>query len=206
MFLLSTQVASSSMHEKIQTYFDACYAALEDKIRASLFAHDNEIYGELYYYSVVKLLSNLTINPCDHFLDIGSGLGKLVFQVFLTTPAKAVTGIEINAARHEIAQNLKDTILHFQDNPFTALRSLNIIQGDFLKQDWTNVTIVYVCSTVFSYALLEAMGQKINNMQTVHTVVSLRKLADLLNFRLKKKIFLQGTWDKTVCYIYERKV
>ena len=194
------------MHEKIQTYFSECYGVLEDKIRASLFGHDNEIYGELYYYSVVKLLSNLTISAHDHFLDVGSGLGKLVFQVFLTTPAKSVSGIEINAARHEIAQDLKDPILHFKDNHTTASRSLNMIHGDFLEHDGRHVTIVYVCSTVFSYVLLEAMGQKINNMQAVHTVVSLRKLSGLLNFRLKKKIFLQGTWDKTVCYIYERKL
>lgn len=200
------------MHEKIQSHFSEYYGALEDKIRSSMFGHNNEIYGELYYYSVVKLLNNITIAEHDHFLDVGSGLGKLVFQVFLTTRVKSVTGIEINTERYAIAQSLKNTIvtlknhLHFQHNPQILSGSLNMIEGDFLEYHFPDVTIVYVCSTVFSYALLEAIGQKVNKMQSVHTVVSLRKLPDLSRFWLKKKTFLQGTWDKTVCYIYERKI
>src|SRR4029079_10630737 len=149
------------MHEKIQSHFSEYYGALEDKIRSSMFGHNNEIYGELYYYSVVKLLKNLTISEDDHFLDVGSGLGKLVFQIFLTTRVQSVTGIEIHAERYAIAQDLKQTIitlkshLNCQYNPHVFSGSLNIVQGDFLEYDSPDVTIVYVCSTVFSYALLE---------------------------------------------------
>ncbi len=199
------------MDEAIQSVFEACYGLLEPKDQAAWCVTPDEIYGELYYYSALKLIQELTITDQDHFLDIGSGLGKLVYQVFYTTPARAVTGIEINQKRHEIAYNLKQPLMQKVNavlKPYNirhAEKSLNFVLGDFLEADLQDITIAYVCATVFSYGLLERVGQKINNMPSVHTVIALRKLPDLLKFRLRKKLFLQGSWDTTVCYIYERK-
>jgi SAM-dependent methyltransferase len=178
------------------------YKHLKVQISDSEHAKGNEIYGELYYQSVEKLLKHLKIGSSDHFLDIGSGLGKLIFQVFLTTPAYAVTGVEINAKRYAISNQVKTLMMNRQDVVGKGI--LNIIEGDFLYIHFKDVTIAYVCSTVFSYELLEAIGQKINAMSTVHTVVSLRKLPGLLNFKLSKTLLLQGTWDSTFCYIYAR--
>jgi SAM-dependent methyltransferase len=199
------------MHEAIQAVFEACYGPLEPKVQAAWCVTPEEIYGELYYYSAVKLLQELNIRRDDHFLDIGSGLGKLVYQVFYTTPVRTVTGIEINKNRHEIATGFKERILT-QINPCLKKnknnileRNLHFIHGDMLVTDFQDVTIAYVCATVFSYDLLTRVGQKINSMPSVKTVVSLRKLPDLLRFTLRKKMFLQGSWDTTVCYIYERK-
>lgn len=192
----------NNIHITLQTHFKEYYDVLAKPIKAASFALGNEVYGELYYYSVIKLLKQLHITEQDHFLDIGSGLGKLVLQVFLTTPAHSVTGIEINPQRHEIATNVQEQII--KRYPEHTQRHLNMILGDFLYFHAPNVTIAYTCSTVFSYALLEAIGEKLNTIETLHTVVSLRKLPDLLNFRLSKKLFLQGTWDNTVCYIYRR--
>ncbi len=198
------------MHEAIQGVFHECYGPLEPKLQAAWCLTPDEIYGELYYYSALKLIQELNITEQDHFLDIGSGLGKLIYQVFYTTPAGAVTGVEINQKRHEIAYNLKEHLTQklnaVLEHPIQhTKRRLEFVLGDILETDFQDVTIAYVCATVFSYGLLERVGQKINNMPSVHTVVSLRKLPDLLKFRLKKKMFLQGSWDTTVCYIYERK-
>lgn len=197
------------MHELIQTYFDAIYDSLDSDVKQSIFAKENEIYGELYYYSVVKLLNYLNITEKDHFLDIGSGLGKLVFQLFLTTQASAVTGIEINYARYEISLKIKKMLEQQFPETFTQERSLNLIHGDFLqcdvtRSDFNDITIAYICGTVFSFPLLTAIGEKINTMNSVEKVVSLRKLPNMNHFMLTKRIFLHGSWDKTACYIYNR--
>lgn len=193
------------MHEAIQTYFDKIYEPFQSNIKQSLFSFSNEIYGEVYYYSAMKLLKFLKITDKDHFLDLGSGLGKLVFQLFFTTPAASVTGIEINQQRHEIAVKVKETIEHNLPDLFSHERTLNLIHGDFLKYDFDHISIIYLCSTVFSAELLDSIGKKINQMDNVKQVVSFRKLPNLDKFVLTKKIFLHGTWDKASCYLYSRK-
>ena len=75
------------LHEMIQSYLDTLYTPFNQEIRRSRLCGENETYGEIYYYSAVKLLNYLNLSPDDHFLDIGSGIGKLVFQVFLISQA-----------------------------------------------------------------------------------------------------------------------
>lgn len=192
------------LHEMIQSYFDHCYDSLEHKIQQSTSSKSNEIYGELYYNSVIQLLKYLNLTEKDHFLDIGSGLGKIVFQIFLTTVVGSVTGVEINTERHSIACEVKKMMEKNLPEAFEN-KKICLINDDFLKSDFHNITIVYICSTVFSFELLSNMGSKINSMPNVETVVSFRKLPGLDNFKLTKKIFFQASWDYTPCYLYMRK-
>jgi len=168
-----------------------------------LFGSSNEIYGELYYYSVVELLKYLKITPTDHFLDIGSGLGKLVFQIFLSTEAENVTGIEINEERHVIACNIKAKLKQQLPQLFIH-RTLDLIEGDFLNYNFDKISIIYLCSTVFSETLLQNIGTKINVMPNVKTIASLRKLPYLTHFKITKRIFLHSTWDRVACYLYSK--
>ncbi len=190
--------------EIIQSYFDDIYKPFVAEIKEPISSKLNEIYGELYYYSLEKLLPYLKITENDHFLDIGSGFGKVVFQVFLTTNALSVTGIEINKQRCTISQQVKIKIKQQIPDAFNN-RHLNLWQDDFLEHDFLNpINIIYVCSAIFSLDLLTAMEAKINNMNTVQKVVSFRKLPNLHHFIITQKLFLHTTWDKAACYIYSR--
>jgi SAM-dependent methyltransferase len=191
------------MHEIIQFYLEGLYCSFKEEITQSYYGKGNEIYGELYYYSVVKLLKYLKLSQYDHFLDVGSGLGRLIFQVFLETEMASVSGIEINARRYDIACKIKETLK--QQMPFLfANRLLNLWYGDFLQGQFDHITVVYLCSTAFSYEFIQALGEKIATFPNTHTVITFRKMPTLTNFVLTRKIFLHGTWDRTVCYLYTR--
>jgi len=192
------------LHEMIQSYFDSYYGWLEHEIKKSMLSKSNEIYGELHYYSVVKLLNYLHLTQDDHFLDVGSGLGKVVFQIFLTTDVSSVTGIEINTQRHFIACRVRKMMEQSLPEAFNHHKKLRLINDDFLKSNFNNITVVYVCSTVFSFELLSNIGNKVNSMPNVQTVISFRKLPGLNDFKLINKFFLQGSWDYTPCYLYIR--
>lgn len=192
------------MHEMVQSYFDSLYSPYESDFKKSLSFGANETYGEIYYYSALKLLNCLKITENDVFLDIGFGIGKLIFQTFLLTDAASVTGIEINEARYNIACNIKNKIEQELPQLFEGKRSINLINGDFLECNLDGITIVYLCCTVFSFELLCAVGIKLNSMSSVQKIVSFRKLPHLDNFRLIKRLFLHCSWDKVPCYIYVR--
>lgn len=191
-------------HELIQSYFDTLYAPYEQDIKRSKAFGANETYGDILYYSALKLLTYLDLKEDDVFLDVGFGLGKLLFQTFLISKVSTVIGIEINELRvgvaRKIAQELEASLPKLFIN-----RDIRLLAGDFLAVDLNDVTVVYLCCTVFSFELLAAMGQKINTMPKVKKIVSFRKLPHLSQFILVKKIFLHGSWDRTPCYVYLRK-
>ncbi len=192
------------MHEMMQSYLEHLYTPHACDIKKSLFFYQNEQYGELYYYGFLKLLKYLNLGDKDHFLDVGCGLGKIVFQSFLTTMVASASGIEINALRYQIAIKVEENIRQQLPDMFRQARSLHMIHGDFLQHDFPNITVVYLCSTVFSFDLLYVVGQKINAMPHVRRIATLRKLPNLSDFKLSKRIFLQADWERVPCYIYER--
>lgn len=192
-------------HEIIQAYFEKLYSHVDNDIKQVTFTSHNELYGELYYYSVVKLLKYLNITDQDHFLDLGSGVGKVVLQVFMSTKAASATGIEINNNRSIIANKIKNLVQQELPEIFTLKKTLNFISGDFLKHNFNNITIIYICSTVFSLELLHAIGEKINTMYNIRQIISFRHLSNLHNFQLTNKIFVHGDWDYAACYLYVRK-
>ena len=195
------------LDEIVQAYLDRLYKPFYKAIQSSRAAGNNETYGEIFYYSAYRLLRVLQIDANDHFLDIGSGVGKLVLQTFLRTSAKLVTGIEINESRHTIATKILGAIKEELPNLFENQRNLQLIHGDFLKIDLRDdITLVYLCSTVFSFDLLAAMGQKINAMPHVRKVVSFRVVPHLDNFALARKLFLHCSWDRVPCYVYVRRL
>ncbi len=191
----------SNNNDLIISYFDELYRNFDQGIKLSTVCSRDELYGELYYYSVIKILNYLNITSVDHFLDIGSGLGKIVFQVFLTTQVASATGIEINNNRSVIANTIERKIATQLPEIFNN-RNLNLIHGDFLYYDFNNITIIYLCCTVFSTELLSKIIDKINTMEQVKKIISFRLLPNLNNFKLIKKIFVHGDWDYVACYLY----
>lgn len=195
------------LHEMIQSYLDKLYHPFAEDIKHSKLPKGNQIYGELYYYSFLELLDHISITQNDHILDIGSGLGKIVFQMYLTTRAGTVTGIEINHERHVIASLVKKKMQYQLPELFqtSAHRKLSLLEGDFLELDFPKITMIYLCSTAFCFELLEAMGNKMNEMDNVRKIISFRKIPGLENFNMTQKIFLPATWDNVACYFYTRK-
>lgn len=191
------------MHAIVQGYLKSLYSNFDKEINESMFSVQNEIYGELYYYSALKLFKHLDITEHDHFLDLGFGLGKILLQVCLTSSAQYVSGIEINHSRYQIVSNVL-SIMQKQLPDLFKEKNINLILGDFLHYDFHSISIVYICNTVFSLSLLDAISRKINTMHSVVKIASFRKLPLLSNFKLSKKLFLHTSWDQAVCYLYFR--
>lgn len=190
--------------ELIQHYLNALYFPFTAAIQQGYHAEGNELYGEIHYYSAKKLLSALKLQTQDHFMDVGSGFGRVVLQGFLTENIQSATGIEINPKRHDIAVEVAAEVQKTLPGLFKEGRTLNFINGDFLDYKPDDVTVLYICSLAFSLPLLEGVGEKINQMKSVKRIASVRKIPNLQGFDIREKLFLHGTWDRFSCYIYAR--
>ncbi len=160
-------------------------------------------YGELLYPSVKKLITYMNLNDADTFLDLGSGNGKCVLQVFMQTPVKKAFGIEANTRLHHqalaVAQNIKQALpFYWEEN-----RDCQFIEANFLHLPWNEATVVYTCSTCFTQELLIAIGDKINITPSIQSVFSLRPLPSL-QLPLKKVFQVECSWDTALCFMYQR--
>lgn len=159
-------------------------------------------YGEMLYPSVKKILTKLKLSNKDIFLDLGSGLGKFALQVFMQSAVGKVIGIEALPKLSEQAQKVvigvqEEFPFFWEDN-----RELTIITGNFLTQSWQNANVVYMCSTCFRPELLNAIGERVNQIQSVQHVLTLRPLPTLERLKLKEVFTVECSWDSALCYHY----
>ena len=188
------------MHELIQQYFSTLFPPPP---LPSLEAGNNQVYGEIYYYSLRKVLNYLSLTNADCFLDLGSGVGKTALQVLLTTPVQSVVGLEINLERHSQAQKAIETAK--QELPILFQnKTLELYHQDFTQTalDLSMITVLYTCSTAFDYPLLQQISSKLNQLPRLHTLVTTRKLPDLALLKLEKTLSVECSWDSASCFIY----
>ena len=102
------------------------------------------LYGELNggsMYKVFQFLCNrCRFNEESSFLDIGSGLGKVVFLAALFPGVTRSTGIEISEFRYFASLQLKCVL---EDKYKYDLHNVNIIHGDVANWNRFDATHVY---------------------------------------------------------------
>lgn len=165
-------------------------------------------YGEILPESVTQLIEILKIGPSTVFYDLGSGVGKVAMQIHLQTPAKKVVGVELSTERHKNAQVALDRLKQYfkKNNVPSSLNSRRLIfaQGDAKKQDLSDATAVYLCSTCFSTELLQQIMEQIKKAKKGTKVVTLKQLPADPAFKKIKELSLPMTWSNSSnVYIYE---
>lgn len=161
----------------------------------------SETYGEVLYSSVDKLILAMKLSDSDVFVDYGSGLGKMVIQVFLKSLVKEAYGIEIVPELHQYAIN---ALIKVQDLTefYEGERRLDFKLGDFLKFPLRSATVAFINSACLSPGILVQLGKIINDLPNLHTVISLRPIPELIRFQFKKSIHIECSWDSALAYFY----
>lgn len=162
----------------------------------------NETYGEILYPGIDKLLSAIELSKDDVFVDYGSGVGKIVIQVFLKSLVKEAYGIEISPELHQHAAHAAQKIQHDLPEFYNEGRKLIFLHGDFLKTPLTTSTVALVTSTCFTQPLLAELGKIIEGTPSIHTVLSLRPIHTLQRLSFKQAIRIECSWDTVLCYVY----
>ena len=165
--------------------------------------HISETYGEILEEGVNKLLSIVKPTANDVFADFGSGLGKVVLQVFLQSAVKESCGIEIVPALHQQALAIAKRVQHDLPDCFTE-RKLNFLLGNFLEIPVSTATIMLTGSPCYGPEMLHALANVIDKMPNIHTVLTLRPLCTLQRLSFKKAIRVECSWDTALCYLYRR--
>ncbi len=210
MFLNQSSLPELSINDidtLCQHYLNILYSEVEKKRVTSASSKKNivETYGEILYQSVNKLISAIQLTENDIFVDLGSGMGKIVIQFFLKSMIKAAYGIELLPHLHQNAVEAAKTLQHDLPCFYNGTRQLIFLLGSFLDTPFKTATIVLITSTCFTQSLLNELGIIIENTPSIHTVLCLHPIRTLQRLVFKKVIRIECSWDTALCYIYSTK-
>jgi tRNA G46 methylase TrmB len=163
-----------------------------------------ETPGEILVESIHKLIPVMKLTDKDIFVDLGSAHGKIVSQIFLTTPVKNAVGIEIVPELHSAAMKHLQQMKKDSGHLFEADRDIIFIHGDFLEVPLDNITVALINATCFPPSLVNALGKIINDTPSIRSVFSLRPIFTLERLPFKKAIPIECSWDSALCYWYEK--
>lgn len=173
---------------------DDCPKLRKDKIYTT--------YGEIQTRGINTLLKEMELDENDVFYDFGSGIGKMTVQMFLNTPIRGAIGIEAYKPRCDDSKRIAKQLKKEFPEAFEGNRQLHFKQGNFLKENLKDATIMYTCSTCFSQKLLRDIGTRVNHAPKMRYVISLVEIPNI-GLKYQQRLFIKCGWEKrTECFLY----
>ncbi|MBM3632181.1 MAG: hypothetical protein FJX03_00515 [Alphaproteobacteria bacterium] len=152
----------------------------------------HEQYGEIPYDSAAHLLDDLQLSRQDVFYDLGSGTGKLVLQVYMTTPVKRSVGIELSPTRWAIAEIARKQAA--ADEHVILGRDLNFLNQSIQKTALTDATVCFISGLTFPPDLIKSVMDRLSTLDHDVKVISVMNLPPHDRFRLIKTYNLAMSW------------
>jgi hypothetical protein len=152
----------------------------------------NPQYGEIPYDSAAHILDDLQLTKQDVFYDLGSGVGKLVIQVYLTTPVKRSIGIEISPTRWSIAEDSRKIIA--ADDHIEQGRELGFLNQNLTKAPLSDATVCFISGITFPPHLTQAIMDRLSSLGHDVKVISVMPLPAHKHFTLLKTYNVPMSW------------
>src|SRR5690606_36408380 len=138
------------------------------------------IYGEIKHQALNQLLDYLALDNNDVFVDLGSGVGKVVLHTALVTPVKKAIGIELSTTRFlEAKEALKRAS---QWSPYIRSRCA-FKNADLMEVNLSKATVIYTCSTAFSMAFMKKVSERLGSFTHDFRLVSPQELPQNKHFQ-----------------------
>ncbi len=204
-------------------------------------------YGEVTPLGVRQLAQEMGITNCDNrdhqangpdegekkvesdivFYDLGSGVGRLVTQIYFDQPdrvTKAI-GIELAEDRHRIGAMALEGIIAEEEYtaenfylPYddddkdvdTSTFPIQLIHGNVLDVDLDpKTTHVYISSLCFRKNVLEELQKKLLRLPNIRVVAALNRLDQISKlggeqWEEERDVFIQMSWGDAMAKIYRK--
>eukprot|EP00943_MAST-04B_sp_MAST-4B-sp1_P000187 g187.t1 len=148
----------------------------------------NSVYGEISPSSVANILNTLFDAKQDYdrvMYDLGSGLGRVILQSALSSKIKKLVGVELSRTRYEPSCNaLKNMTTHYStekcreehktEEQNLLQQKISFVNGDILRYDITDGTLIYLCATTWPYSLIQALQGKFTKLKPNSLIVTFK--------------------------------
>ena len=189
-----------------------CLAEISDADLAQWLVDDGRlIYGEFtqqeldnYFEAVAPWLPLR-----GHFIDLGSGLGKVVMSAALALPGMRCTGVELLGYRNDMAQVRLAQMLAAgaAEDPAAAARvaaRVRLLHQDMFDAHVADASMVYIYSTCFAPMMDRLAGKLARELQEGALVTTVTFPMQHPAFELVKQ-FAPPSVAWTTVYLYRRR-
>lgn len=169
---------------------------LEYKNKTEFTGDLNPTYGEVTKQSTNAIVNEFKeyFNENTIFYDLGCGLGKMVIHIGLQYNPKKSCGIEYSKERIKGALDIKEKYCKNNNN-------ISFIEGDFMNNDFSDATVVYVDNTVMSHDITKKI---IDNLSKGCLFIC-RKEPNFNKFiKISKDDFRTTYFYKTIYYLIKK--
>lgn len=152
-------------------------------------------YGTISNAGIDKFLEDVRppLDANDVFFDLGSGVGNVCDRVFARTNVRKCVGIEYDHDRYAVSSALSR---HGQ-------RQVTFIQGNFMDQDWSDATVLFMDSIMFSNDTLQQIEYKaLATCPRLRYVISMKRLPSTTALHFLKTIDVKVSWGVSTCNLY----
>ena len=143
------------------------------------------------------------------FYDLGSGVGRLVFQMKMDNQAsiQRAVGVELSKERHDIAVSAHSRIK--RTFPSMDISGIDYINEDALSQDISDASHIFISSLCFPRLVLEMLEEIILAADRLEVVAALNRLDKLEALAGEQwevsNVLIQMTWGAGKAKVYRRK-
>ena len=157
-------------------------------------ARGSATYGEIMPAASVKLIDALKLGPADTFVDLGSGVGKLVVTAAIRSKVGRAIGVELGRDRH------RDAVCVVRMAEAEGVLTPGVVElrnQDILRTSLEGATVLYTCSTAFPYAFTERLAHRVRRLRRPVRFVTLQELdCDIPGFALAQVLRLDMSWAR----------
>lgn len=168
------------------------YTIPVDETSAMLKEGGHPQYGEIPYDSAAHILDDLNLSRQDVFYDLGSGVGKLALQAYLTTSVKRSVGIELSITRWAIAESCRKQAI--TDDHIINGRDLVFLNQNILAANLTDATVCFISGIAFPAPFIHSVMDRLSALDHDVKVISVLPLPTHPQFRLVKTYNLPMSW------------
>jgi len=180
---------------------DDGFAIPRDEERAIRATRGSPVYGEIRPASVSRMIDRLVLGPRDVFYDLGSGIGKVVNQVAISAPVRRAVGIELSRTRVATSRSVLRAL---RTEERVVAKQVSFRHASILDVDLGDATVVYTCSTAFSWRFLSRICRHLRKVGRPLRFLSVQELEPLAGFHHVDTLRLDMTWQpRDRVYLYD---
>lgn len=197
-----------TIFKNLYTNINPMETSLNERRKKEIMGDVTYTYGEVTYYSFVRIVEKAEPQIGDVFYDLGSGGGKAVFIAGLVFDFSKACGIEKLENLYELSMQL---VTKLQDLPErkallpNKVVPVEFIHGDFLEVDFSDADIVFVNATCFKGELFDALIKELLKLKVgTRIILGSASLDEIGGFELKYQHHHLMSWGLSHIRIYKR--
>lgn len=158
------------------------------------------VYGEILPEEFMNILDLVEFTSETIFYDLGSGSGKAVITAYLYKHPKKAVGIEYIPDLVEISKKALEKL----ENLLNIKTSVEFIQGDIKKFDFSDADIIFFHATCFSDELMNDLYKKLQNLKKGAKIIIVTKEINDKIWELKGTYEFSFSWGIGTVRIYDK--